>query len=694
MGQDQVVRFGVFQVDLRTGELRRGGIRVRLQSKPFKVLQALLDKGGQLVTREELKARLWPDDTFVDFDNGLNTAVKRLRSALNDSAENPQFVETLAGAGYRFIGNIAEADPAGPQSVPAIAVAPAPVEMPRRVSFWAGAGLALLAAGASFAIFRPSPPDSPVYRQITYRRGQISGARFTPGGKDIIYSAAWDNGPRRTFVTNVFTPDARVLGFPGGFPGARVASVSPSAELALLTSPGTAPIGGGDLFRVPMNGNSPAAVAKDVMAAEWSPAGPDLVLVKAEGGETRIVIPPDRVLYRSSGAISSLRVSPDGRQIAFFDHPVRHDNAGDLKTVDRNGVVNMLSAGWADGGGVAWHPLTNEIWFTAAPADSPKALWAVRPGRKARLVTRGPGTLSLKDIAVDGRVLLSRDTRRLEISGWFAGEKTPRNLSLLDWSRAQDISDSGEAVLFDEYGEGAAGRALTYLYRAGLNGGGDGSTTRLGEGLAMAISPDGRRALVLDADKRTRLRLLPIGPGQAQDIPETGVEYQWARFYPAGDRLIALGNEKDKPLRLYVVTLEGTVTPLTASLTTRNVAVSPDGKRVAALTSKGLFLYAAMPGSGEPQRIPSDELLAPVTWSADARTLFVQNLSKWGEAPTRLSRVDVASGAVTAWKTLSPPDLMGVDAVTRVLLAREGEVAILTYRRSLSELFVVDGLRE
>ncbi len=104
----QVLRFGVFEVDARAGELRKGGVKLKLQEQPFQLLCMLVEHTGEVVTREELRARLWPADTFVDFDHGLNAAVKRLRDTLGDSAENPVFIETLARRGYRFIGPSSE----------------------------------------------------------------------------------------------------------------------------------------------------------------------------------------------------------------------------------------------------------------------------------------------------------------------------------------------------------------------------------------------------------------------------------------------------------------------------------------------------------------------------------------------------------------------------------------------------------
>jgi DNA-binding winged helix-turn-helix (wHTH) protein len=108
-----ILRFGIFEVSLQTGELRRKGQKVKLQDQPFQVLAALLERPGEVVTREELRSKLWPADTFVDFDHSLNAAIKRLRDALGESAEKPIFIETLARRGYRFIGDVA-ASPAIP----------------------------------------------------------------------------------------------------------------------------------------------------------------------------------------------------------------------------------------------------------------------------------------------------------------------------------------------------------------------------------------------------------------------------------------------------------------------------------------------------------------------------------------------------------------------------------------------------
>ena len=122
---DGRLRFGVFEVDLRAGELRKHGLRIRLQEQPFQLLAMLLERAGQVVTREELQQKLWPADTFVDFDHGLNKAVNKIRDALGDSAESPRFVETVARRGYRFLAEVKGADAA-----PVRSPEPAPLQLP------------------------------------------------------------------------------------------------------------------------------------------------------------------------------------------------------------------------------------------------------------------------------------------------------------------------------------------------------------------------------------------------------------------------------------------------------------------------------------------------------------------------------------------------------------------------------------
>jgi DNA-binding winged helix-turn-helix (wHTH) protein len=180
-------RFGVFEADARTGELRRGGLRVKLQGKPFQFLLVLLERPGELVTREELSRRLWSADTYVEFDRSLNIAARKLRTALNDTADFPRYVETLRGRGYRFIGQLeitksnppaamlaAEMNPQTEGELPATST-----HRPPSVPFVLTAG-ALALEKDRFARYRSAAETAPELQQL---KGPIDsgGARPRPG---------------------------------------------------------------------------------------------------------------------------------------------------------------------------------------------------------------------------------------------------------------------------------------------------------------------------------------------------------------------------------------------------------------------------------------------------------------------------------------------------------------------------------
>src|SRR5688572_25575656 len=152
-----IVRFSTFELDLRAGELRRAGVRVKLQDKPFRLLAALLERPGEVVTRDELFRRLWPSDTFVDFDNGLNNAVNRVRAALGDAADRPRFVETVGRNGYRFIAPV-EPPPPVPAAAPDVAASKPPRAVPRRL---VAVAAVVVAVALAVAATREGPREAP-----------------------------------------------------------------------------------------------------------------------------------------------------------------------------------------------------------------------------------------------------------------------------------------------------------------------------------------------------------------------------------------------------------------------------------------------------------------------------------------------------------------------------------------------------
>jgi eukaryotic-like serine/threonine-protein kinase len=156
--QTRKTRFGPYEVDLRSGEVHKHGIRLKLQDQPFLVLALLLEHAGEVVTREELRQKLWPADTFVDFDTGLNTAIKKLRDVLSDSADEPRFIETLHRRGYRFIAHVENGDLPGPVSIETRLATVPPVgprsESPKKRRFIVAAGVAAVLVVAALVAWR------------------------------------------------------------------------------------------------------------------------------------------------------------------------------------------------------------------------------------------------------------------------------------------------------------------------------------------------------------------------------------------------------------------------------------------------------------------------------------------------------------------------------------------------------------
>ena len=184
------LRFGVFDVDLRAGELRKHGVRVRLQEQPFQVLAMLLERPGEVVTREELRSRLWSADTFVDFDHGVNKAINRIRDTIGDSATSPRFIETVARRGYRFIADVAVLeqtgtsvpDPPGADRPSAGAGPAAPEVVPARRGghawmVWSVAGLTVALASILAVVvgLRSSPPGAPIHSLAVLPLDNLAG---------------------------------------------------------------------------------------------------------------------------------------------------------------------------------------------------------------------------------------------------------------------------------------------------------------------------------------------------------------------------------------------------------------------------------------------------------------------------------------------------------------------------------------
>jgi len=682
----RVLQFGAFELETGTGEVRKHGTRIRLQGKPLQLLQALLDRPGGVVTREELRDRLWAADTFVDFESGLNTAVNRLRLALGDSADRPRYVETLARNGYRFVALVSESHPSALEEKPENGAPPAPALLPankaprRSARSWLPAAvivvLATLAAWL-FAIGRkPAPP--PTFHQITFRRTTISGARFGPDGQSVIYDGQILPGDRELYLANTVSPESRPL----GFPHAMLASVSRSGELALLFADG--PRAERSLVRVPMNGGAPLSIDLRIWSADWSPDSSRMAVLRYGPHPESVEYPRNKILYESTGWLSDVRVSPSGNEVAFMEHLVMGDDAGNIAFIDGKGARHTLSTGWASADGLAWAPSGREIWFTAARTGVSRALYAASLSGKVRLIAAFPGILTLHDISASGRVLISREQLRSMMTELVEGIPKEQDLSWFDYTTAEGISADGRVVLFDETGEGGGPHHTVYIRRANTR-----SPIRVADGFGMAISPDGNWVVVKPDTDQSVLNLVPTGPGEPRTISGHNMKYDFARFFPDGKRLLVGGSIAGARSRLFVQALDGSgPQPLSASAYFFRPAISEDGKQVAGVDIQRRLLVVPVDG-GEPKAIATGFAPTVLRWSHSGKTLLAQADS----VPAMLYRVDLETGKCTPWKEIGPPDLANVSRLWPAHLSEDEHTIVYSYPRILSELFVVDGWR-
>lgn len=568
------------------------------------------------------------------------------------------------------------------------AVAPAGRIRPRLRPALAAAGLAVLGALAIgyFVGKRGAGASPPSFHQLTFRRGEISSARFAPDGQTILYSASWESRPAEVFVKRLESPESR----PFGLERADVLAVARSGDVAV--SLGRRLLGGftrsGTLARTSIAGGAaPREILEDVHSADWSPDATSLAVVRDVGGRDRLGFPIGRVLYETAGWISHPRVSPRGDRVAFLDHPARGDDGGAVAVVDRSGNKKTLTGGFESAQGLAWSP-SEEVWFTAARTGGNRALHSVTLSGRLRVLARGTASLTLHDTTADGRALVTQDSTRLGILARVGGEEKERDLSWLDWSLVSDISADGKTLLFFESGEGGGPGYSVYLRKM------DGSpAVRLGEGSASGLSPDGKWALsIVHPLSEPQVVVLPTGAGEPKRLPRAGLNIQRADWLEDGKGIVFTANEVGHGPRLYVQDIAGgpprALTP--EGYRSFRKGVSPDGKFVVASgPEQRLYLYPLQ--GGEPTALPGiTSLDVPTRWSADGRSLFI---FRRGEVPAKVYRLEVATGRRELWKELHPADSAGVVEVSGVCPTPDGTSYAYSYARILSDLFVVEGVK-
>ena len=566
----------------------------------------------------------------------------------------------------------------------------APFAEVKRRRVWpliAGAVLAtaLAVGGPAYLVGRKAgeqPPPS--FRQLTFRRGEILSSRFAPDGTTVVYSAAWDGKPVEIFVGRLGSPESR----PFGLAGAEVLAISKLGEAAVSLHRHI--VGGfrrsGTLARVSIAGGAPRDVLEDVEWADWAPDGKDLAVVRADRGEIRLEYPIGKLLWKTRGWIGDPRVSPAGDRVAFVDHPSLTDDGGSIAVVDRAGRETALSKPFSSVQGLAWKADGSEVWFTAAEV-SLRALYSASLSGNVRLRSRTAGNLTLRDMSAEGRMLVTRDTFREEMRGLAPGESKERDLTWLDYSLPTAVSADGRTVLFTEGGEGGGPGYSVYVRKT------DGSpAVRLGEGFGQALSPDGKWAVAIQRPATDpQLVAYPTGAGEARVFPKEGLSTWNVCWFPDGKKLLLTANEPGRGPRLYERDFTGgkprALTP--EGYRGFRGAVSPDGAR-AIVTGPDRKTYLYPLAGGEPTVVPGmDASDSVAVFTTDARWIYVY---RQGETPINVDRLDVATGHRQLWRALMPADLGGVSQVSP-LPTPSGDSYIYTYNRTLSDLYLVEGLK-
>ena len=513
MSDPSPVRFGAFELDLRTGELRKHGIRLKLQDQPFQVLQALVERPGELVTREELQRKIWADGTFVDFDQSLNRAVNKVREALGDTAENPRYIETMARRGYRFIAPVEGA----PKPVAPAAVA----GRPWGKIAWVAAGV-LAAAGAGLWLTRdraPLPPPRLV--PLTTFSGAETTPAFSPDGKQVAFT--WDGEERDNFdiyvkmVGNVtplrLTSDPAHDGYPAWSPDGR--------QIAFYSARGgggiylVSPVGGPERKLADLATNSRPAWTADgkylLVAKVYREAQPEpgdgalfLVPVESEGAPRQFLAPPRGTWYKDPA------FAPDGRSLAFATCTgVALGPSSSLHVVELQaglvpaGKPRQIAKDLGSIFGVAWMPDGASLIYSSGIVVPSISLWRVKVRTEKEAERLELAGANARYPAIDfktGRLAFSRMLANANI--WRlerGGKPAPFLTSSSAVDRNPQYSPDGRRIAFESNRQ-----VVNYgVWVANADGTGPAQITNIGSPYSGTPrwSPDGRW-LAFDAYKK------------------------------------------------------------------------------------------------------------------------------------------------------------------------------------------------
>jgi eukaryotic-like serine/threonine-protein kinase len=572
----------------------------------------------------------------------------------------------------------------------ASAIVPAlPVPAPRRRAlYFAAAAVAVaaiaLAAAAGAGRFARSSREVPTFRQVTFRHGELSNARFTPDGQNIVYTAAWEGARPELFTV----PSNQSGGRPLDIKNAMLLAIAPSGELAVLLNPiraGGAPTGFlyvGTLARGSLTGGAPKAEIESVAAADFASDG-TLAIIRyvPEQRTCHLESPVGTVLFRHT-YLSDLRFSPDGKYLAFIDHVSPNDDRGNVVILRASGAKVATGPIRDSLRGLVWSPSGTEVWVTSPLYDG--SLLAVDLQGGSREILNVPGRLQVRDVLADGRLLIEQGAVRRGMAAVLDNGDTQRDLSWLDYSFIRAISNDGQLILFDEQGKGVASGYRTFVRNV------DGSPAiDVGAGYAVAMSDDNKWTLSLRfIDDARELWMQPVGAGEARRISPAGwFALAVAQFFADGKRIAFVAREADRPPRIYVVNLgDGTPHPISPERVV-GIQISPDQKWIATATPAGPVLVPVDGGDPLPVRggLRGDNGRG---WASDG-DLYVLN----GNATAfRIDKLNPWTGTRTLWKQMRAPGMVGV-RLSPPVITPDGRSYVYGYSLGFTDLFVLSGVR-
>ena len=699
------VQFGIFEADLQSGELRRSGTRVRLQSQPFKVLATLVEHPGEVVSRETLQMEIWGADTTVDFDHSLGIAVNKLREALGDSAENPRFVETLAKRGYRFLAPVKAVD----AQPPAIALAADAATLAQRhvsTAWWVAGGLALLCLLLGLFLLLREPVRRP-YRvvQVTFSghvlANDLDVESFSSSASDgtRIYFSHVDNGNPVLAVALAANGEISHFRLPSEIGAPLIGSLSPDGSKLVVRGHLQAepeqplwivPTLGGDARRVPN------VLAHD---ATWMPdgrrllvaSGNELIIVGADGSD------PHRLLT-VQGLAFWLRWSPDSKRLRFTVRDAKRQTSELWEVAADGSNPHPLFPGWSQPATECcgnWTPDGQYFVFQSSHSDSTHSeIWVERErpwylaDREPRQITNGPLYYQAPSTAPGSdRVYFIGATSQYELLRAIPQSSTfvtlDQNLSAA--SLAQ-YSPDGQWVAW-------VNAADNSLWRSRIDGSERIELTTLPQRIfTMKWSPDDRRLAVmgLEAGKPWKIYLIDAEGGKLTPVLNEDRNEADPAWSPDGQSIV-FGRLPDRmdngqPKAIYLLNLQTRkVMEIPGSTGLFSPRLSPDGRYIAAmpLDQRALLLFdrtterwttLTVQGVGDP------------TWSHDSRSIYFQDFLAAGKP---IYRVAVPAGKPQQVATID--NLRPIAATDyRLIGLAPGDLPVVTARAPAVNLYEVD----